>query len=101
MPLRYFEVDVPIHHNTDQQAHGVHVFTGEASSKREALRKAHEVYDAALAAYTAGREIPGKQAGGWGARGLRPDWALDWQAAKAKPWKNPNDWTRISGDFEL
>ncbi|MFD9044212.1 hypothetical protein [Streptomyces bottropensis] len=43
MPLRYFEVDVPIHHTTNRQLKGVHVFTGEASSKSEALRIAHEV----------------------------------------------------------
>ncbi|MFB7852382.1 hypothetical protein ACFC34_35945 [Streptomyces sp. NPDC056053] len=101
MPLRYFEVDVPIHHTTNRQLHGVHVFTGEASSNSEALRLAHEVYDAALAAQQAGREIPGKQAGGWGARGLRPDWALDWQAAKAGPWNNPCGWTHERGHFEL
>ncbi|MFG2629995.1 hypothetical protein [Streptomyces sp. NPDC048473] len=94
MPLRYFEVDVPTHHTTNHQLHGVHVFTGEASSESEALHIAHAVYDAALAAQQAGLEIPGMQAGGWGARGLRPDWALDWQAAKAGPWNNPNDWTR-------
>ncbi|MFF8960788.1 hypothetical protein [Streptomyces sp. NPDC014894] len=87
MPLRYFEVDVPIH-DTSRAQHGVHVFTGEATSATEALRIAHEVYDAALAAHTAGIAIPGKQAGGWGARGLRPGWALDWQAAKAGPWNN-------------
>ncbi|MFD4260739.1 hypothetical protein ACFWR9_24730 [Streptomyces sp. NPDC058534] len=92
MPLRYFEVDVPIHHTTNRQLKGVHVFTGEASSKSEALRIAHEVYDAALAAQQAGHEVPGRQAGGWGARGLRPDWALDWQAAKASPWNDPYSW---------
>ncbi|MET9483630.1 hypothetical protein [Streptomyces sp. NPDC006638] len=101
MPLRYFEVDVPIHHITHHQWHGVHVFTGKASSISEALQIAHEVYEAALAAYTEGREIPGKQAGGWGARGLRPDWALDWQAAKAGPWHDPYSWTRERGHFDL
>ncbi|WP_331726548.1 hypothetical protein OG592_44060 (plasmid) [Streptomyces avidinii] len=89
MPTRHFEVDVPIRHTTNRQLHGVHVFTGEASSPSEALRRAHEAYDAALAAQAAGLENPGKQPGGWGARGLRPDWALDWSAAKAGLWHNP------------
>lgn len=54
----------------------------------------HEVYDAALAAYTAGLEIPGKQADSWGASGLRPGWQMEWTAAKAGPWHNPLSCTR-------
>jgi hypothetical protein len=100
MPLRYFEVDVPIHHNTNRALHGVHVFTGKASSPGEALTRAHEVYDAALAARQAGLEIPGQQDGGWGARGVRDGWELDWAAAKAGPWSNPDSWTRTTS-YEL
>ncbi|GAA2733426.1 hypothetical protein [Streptomyces nogalater] len=62
---------------------GVHVFTGVADSPAEALRRAHEVYATALAARSAGREIPGKQPDQWGARGLRPVWELEWPAATA------------------
>ncbi|MET8572292.1 hypothetical protein [Streptomyces sp. NPDC004783] len=79
---------------------GLHVFTGEADSLTTALRRAHEVYDAALAAHTAGLEIPGKQPDSWGARGLRPGWQMEWPAAKASPWKSPYSWTTHS-DFSL
>ncbi|MEU5539129.1 hypothetical protein [Streptomyces sp. NPDC020362] len=81
MTLRTYQVDVPIH-NTANPARGVHVFTGVADSPA-ALRRAHEVYDAALAAHTAGLEIPGRQPDSWGARGLRPGWQMEWPAATA------------------
>jgi hypothetical protein len=69
MPNReVYEVDVPIHDTTNPALRGLHVFTGEADSPTTALRRAHEVYDAALAAHTAGLEIPGKQPDSWGAR---------------------------------
>ncbi|WP_326743392.1 hypothetical protein [Streptomyces sp. NBC_01768] len=92
MPLEFYEVDVPIHTN-DWALHGVHVFTGRASSVTEALARAHQVYDAALAARQAGLEIPGRQDGGWGARGVRDGWEMDWAAAKAGPWSNPFSWS--------
>ncbi|MCT2546266.1 hypothetical protein [Streptomyces atratus] len=92
MHLEFYEVDVPIHTN-DWALHGVHVFTGRASSVTEALNRAHQVYDAAFAARQAGLEIPGQQDGGWGARGVRDGWELDWAAAKAGPWPNPFSWT--------
>ncbi|MGW2583626.1 hypothetical protein ACWCYZ_20225 [Streptomyces virginiae] len=91
--LEFYEVDVPIHTN-DRALHGVHVFTGKASSANEALTRAHQVYDASAAARQAGLEVPGQQDGGWGARGVRDGWELDWAAAKASRWSNPNDWTR-------
>ncbi|MER5717398.1 hypothetical protein [Streptomyces sp. NPDC002132] len=50
----------------------MHAFTGIADSPAAALRRAREVYDAALAAHTAGLKIPGRQPDSWGARGLRP-----------------------------
>ncbi|MDJ0466797.1 hypothetical protein [Streptomyces sp. H27-C3] len=102
MRLRTYEVDVPIHDITNPARKGQHVFTGEADSPTTALWRAHEVYDAALIAHTAGLEIPGKQPDSWGARGLRPGWALDWPAAKAGPWHNPVSWTRPNrGDIAL
>ncbi|MCZ4101007.1 hypothetical protein [Streptomyces sp. H39-C1] len=86
---KFFEVDVPIHDAANPDLRGLHVFTGEADSPTAALRRAHEVYDAALAAHAAGREIPDKQPDSWGARGLRPGWALEWPAAKASLWRSP------------
>ncbi|MEV5204398.1 hypothetical protein [Streptomyces sp. NPDC053720] len=54
-------VDVPIHDGADPALRGWHVFTSVADSPATALRRAHEVYDTALAAHTAGRDNPGKQ----------------------------------------
>ncbi|WP_425423758.1 hypothetical protein [Streptomyces exfoliatus] len=75
----------------------MHVFTGVADSPAAALRRAHEVYDAA---HTAGLEIPGKQPDSWGARGLRPSWEMEWTAAKAGRWHSPLSSTTRS-DFAL
>ncbi|MFZ3562836.1 hypothetical protein ACOKM5_43675 [Streptomyces sp. BH097] len=97
----YYEVDVPIYDATDPDRRGVHVFTGVADSPAAALRRAHEVYDAALAAHTAGLEIPGKQPDNWGASGLRPGWQMEWPAAKAVRWTNPVSWSAARGDFAL
>lgn len=96
----FYEVDVPMHHTTNPALRGLHVFAGVADSRSTALRRAHEVCDAALAAQQAGLEDPGKQPDSWTARGLRPGWELDWLAAKAGPWKSPYSWTTRS-DFEL
>ncbi|MFE2384407.1 hypothetical protein [Streptomyces misionensis] len=92
---QFYEVDVPIH-RTDQQLHGLHVCTGQATSPSEALARAHQVYDAALAARKAGLANPGRQHGGWGASGVRDGWELDWRAAKADRWTNPSSWTSTS-----
>ncbi|MEU5632122.1 hypothetical protein ACH47C_23425 [Streptomyces rishiriensis] len=100
MHLRIHEVDVPIHDTTDPDRRGLHVFTGVADSLTAALRRAHEVYDAALAAQQAGLEIPGKQPDSWGARGVRPGWQMEWPAAKAGLWHNPVSWT-IRSDYPL
>ncbi|MGW4866810.1 hypothetical protein [Streptomyces chartreusis] len=43
-----------------RQLHGIHVFTGKASYLSEALHRTHEAYGAALAAYTAGLNNPGR-----------------------------------------
>ncbi|MFE1383431.1 hypothetical protein ACFW6S_31230 [Streptomyces sp. NPDC058740] len=101
MPNRreFFEVDVPIHDTANPALKGLHVFTGVADSPATALRRAHEVYDAALAARTAGLEVPGRQPDGWGASGIRPGWELEWTAAKAGRWHNPLSCTR--SDFAL
>ncbi|TBO58889.1 hypothetical protein EYS09_15015 [Streptomyces kasugaensis] len=100
MHLRIYEVDVPMHDTTDPARCGVHVFTGVADSPAAALRRAHEVYGAALAAHTAGLEIPGKQPDRWGASGLRPGREMEWPAARASRWHNSVSWT-IRSDFAL
>ncbi|MEU3620082.1 hypothetical protein ABZ725_48560 [Streptomyces sp. NPDC006872] len=104
MGLPYFEVDVP-NRSTDQPSlSGVHAFTGPADSRSAAVRIAHEVYDAARAAQEAGLAIPGKRPDGWGARGYRSGWELDWPAATASRWNNPYRWVRAAdddGDFDL
>ncbi|MFI1719196.1 hypothetical protein [Streptomyces litmocidini] len=102
MPNRreFFEVDVPIHDTANPALKGLHVFTGVADSPATALRRAHEVYDAALAARTAGLEVPGRQPDGWGASGVRPGWEMEWTAAKAGRWHNPLSCTPRS-DFAL
>lgn len=92
----FYEVDVPIHDTDNPAQRGLHVFTGVADSPATALRRAHEVYDAALAARQAGLEVPGKEPDSWGASGLRPGWEMEWTAAKAGPWHNPLDCTRRS-----
>ncbi|MFJ5779891.1 hypothetical protein [Streptomyces sp. NPDC093094] len=97
MHLRIYEVDVPIHHSNNPGQHGVHVFTGLADSPAAALRRAQEVYDAALAAHTAGLEIPGKQPDSWAARGLRPGWQMEWPAAQARLWHDCVGWSSRSG----
>ncbi|MFD7667766.1 hypothetical protein [Streptomyces sp. NPDC059788] len=95
----FFEVDVPMH-TTDRTLHGLHVFTGQATSPGEALARAHQVYDQALAAREAGRDNPGRQDGGWGARGARDGWEPDWGAATAAPWTDPFSWCS-TGSFAL
>ncbi|MDX2915985.1 hypothetical protein [Streptomyces griseiscabiei] len=98
--LRIYEVDVPIHDTSHPDRRGVHVFTGVADSPAAALRRAHEVYDAALAAQQAGLENPGRQPDNWGVRGLRPGWEMEWRAATAGLWNNPVSWSTRS-DFAL
>ncbi|MFI5690117.1 hypothetical protein [Streptomyces sp. NPDC051636] len=85
--LRIFQVNVPIHHTTDKTRNGLHVFTGQAASTCDAVRIAHEVYDAAVVAQQAGLGIPGRRPDGWGVSGLRPGWEPDWTAARADLWQ--------------
>ncbi|MFJ5787921.1 hypothetical protein [Streptomyces hydrogenans] len=101
MPNReFYEVGVPIHDTANPARRGLHVFTGVADSPAAALRRAHEVYDAALAAQQAGLEVPGKEPDSWGAAGLRPGWQMEWTAATAGRWHNPLSCT-IRSDFAL
>ncbi|MGP3777073.1 hypothetical protein ACTWJ8_40195 (plasmid) [Streptomyces sp. SDT5-1] len=96
-----YEVDVPIHDTTNPARRGLHVFTGEADSPATALRPAHEVYDAALAAQQDGHAIPDRQHDSWTARGIRSGWQMEWPAAKAGRWMNPVSWTAVRGDHQL
>ncbi|MFI6662674.1 hypothetical protein ACIBL8_45060 [Streptomyces sp. NPDC050523] len=81
-----WEVDVPIKNN-DQPGLRVHVFVGLADGPVTACTAAHDAYDTALQLYRTGQEIP--RSTSWCARGLRPDWELDWAKATAAPWLNP------------
>ncbi|MEV8434710.1 hypothetical protein PGH47_42470 (plasmid) [Streptomyces sp. HUAS 31] len=84
----FFQVTVPICHSQDPAMRGVHVFTGEASSRAEAVCLARRGYKDARYAYEAGLQIPLMWPSGWGARGLRPGWEPDWSAAKASLWQS-------------
>jgi hypothetical protein len=95
MTLPLFEVDVPIHH--DSGGRGVHVFAGRADSRSAAVKAAHEAYDQAAAAWQAGSEIPDTGPRSWTARGYRPGWVLDRQAATAGCWDDPLSCARVSG----
>ncbi|CUM35762.1 hypothetical protein H4W23_39690 [Streptomyces gardneri] len=86
--LPCFEVEVSIRNATGER--GRHIFTGKASLPREALTRGHEVYEAVVTAQQNGLERPDREHDGWGARGIRDGWELDWTAATASPWTNPN-----------
>lgn len=88
--MRRYEVDVPIHHATDQERQGLHVFTGRAAGPGEALAAAHSAYDRTVQHVSAGRPAPNDSSDGWAAHGLRTDWVLDWHKATTKEWVNPN-----------
>lgn len=88
---QFWEVDVPTKNNDQGQERRVHVFVGFADSPLTAREAAHDAYDKALLLHRAGQEIP--RSTSWCARGLRPDWELDWAKAKAAPWVNPHGLT--------
>jgi hypothetical protein len=89
MPQSYWEVDVPTKNN-DLRGKRLHVFVGLADSPLAARTAARDAYTKALLLHQAGQEIPHESISGWGARGLRPDWDLDWAKATAAPWVNPH-----------
>ncbi|MDQ1013249.1 hypothetical protein QFZ82_007734 [Streptomyces sp. V4I23] len=90
--LSHYEVDVPIHHSTDQTRRGLHVFTGPATGPNEALAAAHSAYDQAVQRVSAG-PLPDDSSNRWAVCGLRPDWVLEWHKATTKAWVNPNSLT--------
>ncbi|MEU3605503.1 hypothetical protein AB0E83_08600 [Streptomyces sp. NPDC035033] len=90
--MTYYEVNVPMRSTAGNS--GVHVFTGMATDPAAAVRIAEQTYRAAQEAQQAGRTVPGKRPDGWGARGYRPGWQLDWRAATAAPWRDLHGWPR-------
>ncbi|MEU3408945.1 hypothetical protein ABZ766_34055 [Streptomyces sp. NPDC006670] len=76
--------------NYDAQSQGLHVFTGCAAGESEALAAAHNAYDRAVQHMSAGLPAPDDSSDGWAARGLHPDWVLDWHKATTTAWVNPN-----------
>ncbi|MEK9522739.1 hypothetical protein ACIOMM_12415 [Streptomyces sp. NPDC087908] len=83
----YFQVNVPIKNSVRPEQCGLHVLTGPAETWSDALRIARETCDTAAAAQEAGFPIPRRRPDGWGARGLRPGWVLDWKAATVDAWQ--------------
>ncbi|MEV4943513.1 hypothetical protein [Streptomyces zaomyceticus] len=92
--MTYYEVNVPMQSAAGNS--GIHVFTGMAADPGAAIRMAQQTYRAAQEAQQAGRRAPGKCPDGWGARGYRPGWQLDWGAATATLWKDLHGWPRSS-----
>ncbi len=88
MTKLYFQVDVPTRNAAQPDRCGLHVFTGAAETETEALRMARETCDAAVAAHAAGSAIPRRRPDGWGARGVRSGWELDWAAATVAVWEH-------------
>ncbi|MYR57475.1 hypothetical protein GTY54_14970 [Streptomyces sp. SID625] len=84
----YFQVDVPTWSATQPERQGRHIFTGSADDGRQAVRLARSVCEATLAARAAGEPLPRRSPDGWGARGVRSGWELDWTAATVVPWRH-------------
>ncbi|WP_331762363.1 hypothetical protein OG612_45215 (plasmid) [Streptomyces sp. NBC_01527] len=84
-PRSVWEIDVPIRHRLDKSREGHHVFTGLAENASEAVAAALRAYEIAQLHAMSGQPIPaGTSRGDWSARGLRPDWKLQWHRAKTK-----------------
>ncbi|MDT0489218.1 hypothetical protein ACPEIF_13415 [Streptomyces sp. NPDC012600] len=88
MTKLYFQVDVPTRNSAQPERCGLHVFTGPAETESEALRIAREACEAAVAAREAGFAVPRRSPDGWGARGVRSGWVLDWAAATVAVWEH-------------
>ncbi|GAA3372222.1 hypothetical protein GCM10017744_102860 [Streptomyces antimycoticus] len=86
MSRTMWEIDVPIQHRADTQRRGVHVFTGLAEDANAAMAAALRACEIAQLHTMSGQPIPtGTCRADWSARGLRPDWELQWEAAERKP----------------
>ncbi|MEU4496946.1 hypothetical protein AB0F96_26760 [Streptomyces sp. NPDC023998] len=83
--LTVWEIDVPMKHRQDAARKGVHVFTGLAENGHEAIAAAVRACEIAQLHAMTGQPIPaGTSRGAWSARGLRPDWELQWDRAEKK-----------------
>ncbi|MER5916803.1 hypothetical protein ABT124_42170 [Streptomyces sp. NPDC001982] len=91
--LPYYEVNVPTMNSSGRR--GLRIFTGEADKPGAAIQIAHKIYAAAVAAQQSGLHIAGRRPDGWGARGVRPCWELDWSAATASLWNDPYSWRHV------
>ncbi|MFF2720654.1 hypothetical protein [Streptomyces sp. NPDC058011] len=90
----YFQVNVPTRNSVQPERCGLHVFTGAAETEAEALRIARETCEAAVVARAAGSAIPRRRPDGWGARGVRSGWVLDWAGATVAVWEHDRTfWT--------
>jgi hypothetical protein len=84
-PRMVWEIDVPIAHRLDKSREGHHVFAGLAENANEAVAAALRACEIAQLHAMSGWPIPvGTSHGDWSARGLRPDWELQWDRAEMK-----------------
>ncbi|MET4668312.1 hypothetical protein [Streptomyces sp. PvR018] len=86
MTKPYFQVSVPTTHREQPDRHGLHIFTGPASTSEEAVRCAREACEAALVAGRPDGALP--PAARWRVSGVCPEWVMDWEAATAAFWEN-------------
>lgn len=87
-PEPYFQVSVPTTHREQPGRHGLHIFTGPASSSEEALHCAREACNAALAAQRRDIDRDPPSPIRWRARGVCQEWVMDWKAATVDFWHN-------------
>ncbi|MEU0356379.1 hypothetical protein [Streptomyces cyaneofuscatus] len=88
MTKPYFQVSVPTTHREHPDRHGLHIFTGPASTSEEAVRCAREACEAALAAERTATDGALPPVARWRVRGVCREWAMDWEAATAAFWEN-------------
>ncbi|MGW3436612.1 hypothetical protein ACWDB3_05415 [Streptomyces bacillaris] len=88
MTKPYFQVSVPTTHREQPGRHGLHIFTGPASTSEEAVRCAREACEAALAAGRTATDGAVPPDARWRVRGVCREWAMDWEAATAAFWEN-------------
>lgn len=84
----YFQVSVPTTHREQPERHGRHIFTGPASTSAEAVRRARDACEAALAAAEPATYSAQLRVTSWRARGVCREWVMDWDAASAEFWES-------------
>lgn len=88
MTQPYFQVSVPTAHCEQPGRRGLHIFTGPASTSNEALHRAREACEAALAAKESATDSAHGLETCWRARGVCREWIMDWGAATAAFWES-------------